>query len=603
MITRKEMKQAAKANLKRHYWMFIAVCMLAVFLGAEFTNSANAVEAYPTGSREQTETELSGGMVVKKPGAVDVLANIINGDEQKGKELSRQLKNEEIKKSEKGNPVLGRQRGVLAQAVNAISSGSVFVTIASAINSMNGSASLVLAGFIFVSLLLSMAMWFFIQNTYIVISKRIFLEGRCYDKLSAQRFLFLMRVKKWVKTAWTMFVLFIFQTLWMFTIIGGIIKRYSYYLVPYIVAENPDIPARKAVTLSRRMMKGHKWECFVFELSFIGWYILGAMTLGLTSYFYSNPYKSASFAEYYVQIRRLSKEQKIEGTEYLNDRFLYEKPDRDVIVKAYADVIEVMEKPAEDMKELKGIYGFFANYLGILLKYSAKEKEYEESQAELVRIASLGRAVEGKCYPDRLFTIPEIEKRKRVETIHYLRHYSIWSVILMFLVFSFIGWVWEVSLHLIGDGVFVNRGVLHGPWLPIYGTGGVMILVVLNKMRRHPAAEFICIVVLCGLVEYFTSYYLEMTQGQKWWDYSGYFLNLHGRICAEGLIVFGVGGMAIVYLLAPLLDNVIKKIRFSILIPVCIIFMSVYVGDAVYSMKHPNTGKGITDYQSGAGGQ
>lgn len=603
MITRKEMKQAAKANLKRHYWMFIAVCMLAVFLGAEFTNSANAVEAYPTGSREQTETELSGGMVVKKPGAVDVLANIINGDEQKGKELSRQLKNEEIKKSEKGNPVLGRQRGVLAQAVNAISSGSVFVTIASAINSMNGSASLVLAGFIFVSLLLSMAMWFFIQNTYIVISKRIFLEGRCYDKLSAQRFLFLMRVKKWVKTAWTMFVLFIFQTLWMFTIIGGIIKRYSYYLVPYIVAENPDIPARKAVTLSRRMMKGHKWECFVFELSFIGWYILGAMTLGLTSYFYSNPYKSASFAEYYVQIRRLSKEQKIEGTEYLNDRFLYEKPDRDVIVKAYADVIEVMEKPAEDMKELKGIYGFFANYLGILLKYSAKEKEYEESQAELVRIASLRRAVEGKCYPDRLFTIPEIEKRKRVETIHYLRHYSIWSVILMFLVFSFIGWVWEVSLHLIGDGVFVNRGVLHGPWLPIYGTGGVMILVVLNKMRRHPAAEFICIVVLCGLVEYFTSYYLEVTQGQKWWDYSGYFLNLHGRICAEGLIVFGVGGMAIVYLLAPLLDNVIKKIRFSILIPVCIIFMSVYVGDAVYSMKHPNTGKGITDYQSGAGGQ
>ena len=58
------------------------------------------------------------------------------------------------------------------------------------------------------------------------------------------------------------------------------------------------------------------------------------------------------------------------------------------------------------------------------------------------------------------------------------------------------------------------------------------------------------IVVLCGVVEYFTSYYLEVTQGKKWWDYSGYFLNLNGRICAEGLLVFGVGGMAIVYALA-----------------------------------------------------
>lgn len=72
------------------------------------------------------------------------------------------------------------------------------------------------------------------------------------------------------------------------------------------------------------------------------------------------------------------------------------------------------------------------------------------------------------------------------------------------------GWVWEVSLHLITDGVFVNRGVLHGPWLPIYGTGGVMILAVLNKFREKPLVEFLLTIVLCGCVEYFTSWFWRL---------------------------------------------------------------------------------------------
>ena len=171
--------------------------------------------------------------------------------------------------------------------------------------------------------------------------------------------------------------------------------------------------------------------------------------------------------------------------------------------------------------------------------------------------------VEGR-YPSRLDPIPEMAKRQKVETVHYMRHYTVWSLILLFFIFSCIGWVWEVSLHLVNDGEFVNRGVLHGPWLPIYGSGGVLILTVLNKFRKNPAAEFVAIVVLCGVVEYFTSYYLEVTQGKKWWDYSGYFLNLNGRICAEGLLVFGVGGMAIVYALAPVLDNFIRRQKLKV---------------------------------------
>jgi hypothetical protein len=89
----------------------------------------------------------------------------------------------------------------------------------------------------------------------------------------------------------------------------------------------------------------------------------------------------------------------------------------------------------------------------------------------------------------------------------------------------------------------------------------VIILVLLKKLREKPALEFVAAMVLCGCLEYFSSWYLEMTHdGQRWWDYTGYFLNINGRICAEGLLTFGLGGLAIVYLLAPALDNLLSRI-------------------------------------------
>lgn len=153
-------------------------------------------------------------------------------------------------------------------------------------------------------------------------------------------------------------------------------------------------------------------------------------------------------------------------------------------------------------------------------------------------------------------------------------------------------------MHLLNDGVFVNRGIMHGPWLPIYGAGGVLVLILLNKFRDKPALEFISIIIICGIVEYFTSYYLEIAHnGEKWWDYSGYFLNLNGRICAEGLLVFGLGGMAAVYAIAPALDNLIKQINAKLVITISIILVTVFTLDNIYSSKHPNMGDGITHYK------
>ena len=157
------------------------------------------------------------------------------------------------------------------------------------------------------------------------------------------------------------------------------------------------------------------------------------------------------------------------------------------------------------------------------------------------------------------------------------------------------GWLWEVSLHLLNDGTFVNRGVLHGPWLPVYGSGVVLILVILYRFRKNMVYEFCSAVVLCGFVEYYTSVFLELTHnGMRWWDYTGYFLNLNGRICAEGLLVFGLGGCAAVYFLAPMIDNLLKKAKPKLLKVICVILVLCFIGDNIYSHFVPNTGEGIT---------
>lgn len=572
---RKELKVQARKSLKRHYLMYVAVCMIALFLGTQVSNFNSVIHLYSPENAADEEV-VDAGSVHEEYG----IGNII-----------------EEKRQEEGKEIPAKKQGVLRPLINGIASGSIEMKVASAINSFVGSETagewvLVLAG-----LAVVFGFWFLVQNLYCVVSARIFLEGRCYEKIPVQRFLFLLRIKRWCKAAWILFVEWFYGFLWTLTIVGGIIKHYSYFLVPYIVAENPDISAGEAITLSRRMMKGHKWECFVLELSFTGWRLLGLLTLGLTEVLYSTPYETASYCEYYVRLREMAKEKGVENVHILNDRYLYELPGDEEIQKRYADVIAIMEEPEEEIQQLKGIQKFFADYLGILLKSSRKERDYEESQARLLRIQVLKNAVEKKIYPGRLFPIAEEEKRKWIEIIHYLRHYTIWSLILLFFVFSFVGWAWEVSLHLITDGSFVNRGVLHGPWLPIYGSGGILILTLLNRARRKPVLEFFLIIVLCGAVEYSTSCLLEMLHdGKKWWDYSGYFLNLNGRICAEGLFVFGLGGMAFVYLAAPVLDNWIRKIRMSILIPVCLILIALFAGDTVYSSRFPNTGKGITDY-------
>lgn len=185
--------------------------------------------------------------------------------------------------------------------------------------------------------------------------------------------------------------------------------------------------------------------------------------------------------------------------------------------------------------------------------------------------------------------------RKWLNNINYDKNYSITTYILLFFTFSIFGWVWEVFLHCLNTGEFVNRGTMYGPWLPIYGFGGVLILVLLKKYRDNPRLLFILAFVLCGIVEYLTAWYLETFKHLRYWDYSGYFLNIQGRICLEGLLFFGLGGCGFTYIIAPILDNLYEKINPKLKNVLCIILLLSYGTDLVYTKIHPNTGKGISE--------
>ena len=170
------------------------------------------------------------------------------------------------------------------------------------------------------------------------------------------------------------------------------------------------------------------------------------------------------------------------------------------------------------------------------------------------------------------------------------------NLILFFFIFSFIGYAYEVAIHLVKDGTFVNRGSFYGPWLPIYGFGGVLILALLKRFRDKPWKLFLAAFILCGVVEYTGSWILEITKHMKYWDYSGYFFNINGRVCLEGLLVFGLGGCGFTYILGPIFDNLCNKIKPKIKVIICCILVASFLVDMAISSKFPNAGKGITDY-------
>ena len=107
---------------------------------------------------------------------------------------------------------------------------------------------------------------------------------------------------------------------------------------------------------------------------------------------------------------------------------------------------------------------------------------------------------------------------------------------------------------------FVNRGFLIGPYCPIYGCGAVLITVLLGRFKSNPIIFFIMSILLCGTLEYLTSYIMEKFFNLRWWDYSEKKFNIDGRVCLETLLPFGILGIVIMYISNPFFLDIINSL-------------------------------------------
>ncbi len=156
---------------------------------------------------------------------------------------------------------------------------------------------------------------------------------------------------------------------------------------------------------------------------------------------------------------------------------------------------------------------------------------------------------------------------------------------LLFIIYSFLGWAIEVTLCSVIEKKLVDRGFLIGPICPIYGCGAIIITLALTSYKDDWIVVFCLAVILCGILEYFTSWAMEKLFHARWWDYSNNRFNINGRICLETMIPFGLLGLAIIYILNPFFYNLLSNISTNIINIISIILFIVFITDMILSFN------------------
>ncbi len=163
---------------------------------------------------------------------------------------------------------------------------------------------------------------------------------------------------------------------------------------------------------------------------------------------------------------------------------------------------------------------------------------------------------------------------------------SLFNLILLFFAYAFLGWCIEVVLKYIQYRRFINRGFLTGPWLPIYGSGAALITVVIDwlaPLEFSVGTTFAVSFLLCGTLEYLTSYVMEKRFHARWWDYSQKPMNLQGRIWIGNLVLFGIAGVLIVELFNPLLYLLFKHMGLMLREIIALSLTAVLLADFIMS--------------------
>ena len=162
--------------------------------------------------------------------------------------------------------------------------------------------------------------------------------------------------------------------------------------------------------------------------------------------------------------------------------------------------------------------------------------------------------------------------------------YNYYNLFLLFFIYSFLGYIVEsISVSLIEKKIVWNRGFLVGPYIPIFGTGAMTMILTLQKYKDDTIALFIMSMVVCLTIEYLCSLIAEKIFKLRWWNYSDKLFNINGRICLQNGILFGLGGVLIVKYVNTWIENLILLLPNSLMITLSIIFSIIFIADTIIS--------------------
>lgn len=150
---------------------------------------------------------------------------------------------------------------------------------------------------------------------------------------------------------------------------------------------------------------------------------------------------------------------------------------------------------------------------------------------------------------------------------------------LSFLAYSFLGWVCESTYCSIGQKKLINRGFLTGPLCPVYGFGAMAVLTCLRGVGNNVAVLFLSGMLLTSVIEYITAFLLEKLFCAKWWDYSTYPFNIHGRVCLRNSLMFGVLSVIVVKFVDPVVAGLLAMLPFWLSVVFCAVFAAMLIAD------------------------
>ncbi len=168
------------------------------------------------------------------------------------------------------------------------------------------------------------------------------------------------------------------------------------------------------------------------------------------------------------------------------------------------------------------------------------------------------------------------------------------TLFLWFVIYGFLGWVWETAFCSIRAGHFINRGFLNGPIIPVYGFGAVFIIIALSLSAPYipvhlPLIDipivFFAGMIICTILEYITAVILESAFHIRWWDYSKQRFNFQGRICLKSALFFGFMSVVIIYIVQPLISKTIVNIPVQTENTLSLIFLVIITIDLAVTLS------------------